>query len=223
MSPIPFIIAFLLSAGALYQFYIVPTVIHPMGKKQVIHPTIASGNTEKEATPSAIIRPTYASVATTRTIRPTETKQIVPSMVPTATNIPLPLSTSTPKPQVDTEPPVITSLTGPGNGSTVDFHSFCFPVFIKDNVQSGIMVRYSFDGSGVSDWNTNYAPCYQNVSNGSHTYTLQAKDAAGNMTGTVSKSFIVNVPVPTVAVPTSAPTTIPSPTSGITPTGTSQP
>jgi len=100
---------------------------------------------------------------------------------------------TTPTPQGDTQPPVFENITGPEDGSTIDFNSFCFPLKIKDNISTGITVRYSFDNSGVSDWNQNYAPCYFNVSNGFHFFVVQAKDAAGNTSDTISRNFTVQV------------------------------
>jgi hypothetical protein len=133
--------------------------------------------------------------------------------MPTATYAPtttpriVPLVTNTPQPKSDTQAPVIDSMTGPADGSTVSFNSFCFPVHITDNVMTGLQVRYSFN-SGPNDWNSNYAPCYQNLPNGYYVFVIQARDAAGNVSATVSRSFHVAVPSPTSSQPIGSPTPI---------------
>lgn len=114
-----------------------------------------------------------------------------PISIPNSSPQLLPLTS--PTPQGDTQPPVFENITGPADGSTIDFNSFCFLLTVKDNVSTGITVRYSFDNSGVSEWNQNYSPCYSNVSNGFHFFVVQARDAAGNTSGFVSRNFTVQV------------------------------
>jgi hypothetical protein len=96
-------------------------------------------------------------------------------------------------------------MTGPADGSSVTFNSFCFPMKYSD-ATSPISVRYAFDSDSLGDWSQNYAPCYQNVSNGSHSFSVQAKDGLGNMTGTTKRTFTVQVVSPTPQSQTPTPT-----------------
>ncbi len=144
-------------------------------------------------------------VVETRTPKPSVTN--VP-LSPTPTTSPsqpkyYPLTTPTATPilnvQDDKEAPVFEWMTGPEDGSTVAFKNFCFPMKINDN-SGQVWVRYSFD-SGPGDWGKDFAPCFQNVSNGWHTFVAQAKDAAGNVATAHSRYFNVNIPVPNTISP----------------------
>lgn len=122
---------------------------------------------------------------------PTPTKSIItpsptPSNQPTASN--------TPAQAPDTTPPTLVYMTGPSDGSTIDFNSFCFPMMASDNKtgSQGIQTRYKFDGGDWNDWGNNYSPCYNNVSNGQHTFNFEFKDEAGN-TSSVSRAFTVQI------------------------------
>lgn len=135
--------------------------------------------------------PTPTKKATV-TVKPTVKPTIKPSATPTkpaATSTPAPTSapTNTPVPTAtpippDTTPPTI-SMTGPADGSTVDFNNFCFPAYIQDTVSttSDIQARYRFDSPTWSEWGSEFAPCYSNIANGSHTFSIQARDKAGNV------------------------------------------
>lgn len=181
----------------------------------VIVSNLRSGNTEPAATTIASPAPTAAPDGTSPVVsvvpeetsplfrRATQTPTAVfrnvtktpTPMVPTATPRVIQQPTATPTP-VDTHPPVIDQVTGPADGSTINFNSFCFPVHVTDNAPGTLMVRYSFN-SGPGEWNTNYAPCYQDVREGWHTFVVQAKDAAGNLSGHVSRYFqVVLSPTP---------------------------
>lgn len=78
------------------------------------------------------------------------------------------------------------------------------------DASSPITVRYGMDAGSPSDWNQNYAPCFSSVSNGSHTFMVQAKDGVGNISELVKRNFIVDVANPTNQItqsPTPTPTT----------------
>lgn len=91
----------------------------------------------------------------------------------------------------DTTPPSI-SMTGPENGSTVDFKNFCFPMYPTDNQTSSseIQIRVKFDQESWSDWGNNVAPCYYDIPNGQHTFSVEVKDTAGN-TASETRTFTV--------------------------------
>lgn len=121
-----------------------------------------------------------------------------PPPLATATLMKLPMGTNTPTPTPpnvpDVTPPTFEWMTGPTDGSTVDFASFCFPMKVVDNVSKlpELQVRYSFDTPSWGEWTTNVAPCYQNVSNDTHVFRVQARDGAGNMSSPILRTFTVN-------------------------------
>lgn len=128
-----------------------------------------------------------------------------PTSVPTATNVPvptntpIPLYTPTPTPlPPDTSPPIITDMGGPGNNTTVNFNGFCFPFRVSDN-QSQIphfWTQYQFDSSTWTEWNnTNdvFSPCFQNIQNGQHSFSVHVKDGAGNVSETITRMFTVQI------------------------------
>ena len=140
----------------------------------------------------------------TETITPTATPYItqhklIPSILPTATKAPTsaqstPTPTSAPAHTADTTPPTLVYMTGPPDGGTVDVSGFCFPMMASDNVSNSqsILTRYKFDSGSFNDWGNNYSPCYTGVANGSHTFTLEFKDEAGN-SASVTRTFTVQV------------------------------
>ena len=147
--------------------------------------------TPKTSVKPVSVTPKPSTPSISATPKPINSPNI--TVAPTATPTPKPTPIPTPTPIPDTQPPVFQSMTGPEDGSTVTFNSFCFPMYLTDNFPGTISVRYSFDNSGPSEWGQNYAPCYQNVSNGFHVFVVQGKDSAGNETGHISRNFTVSV------------------------------
>ena len=147
--------------------------------------------------PSAV-KPTPTEI---QAIAPTPTKPLSPTSTPTprVTNKPVPPTPTIKVVQNDTEPPVFEWMTGPEDGMTVPWSSFCFPMKVNDNAGE-VWVRYSFD-SDQSPWGKDFSPCFQNVANGWHTFVAQAKDAAGNIATEHSRYFKVDVPVPNAISP----------------------
>lgn len=96
----------------------------------------------------------------------------------------------------DITAPVITQITGPENGQTITSNNFCFPMVISDNSSKypNIFVHIKFDSDSWGNWSTNVAPCFNNVSNGSHSFSAQAKDESGNESGIITKIFTVQFP-----------------------------
>ncbi len=183
----------------------------PQGmRKPTPTPTVSSISpspyvTEISSIPSAA--PTDSAQPKTVTLSPTITVKSVIITTPTptiksavySTVTPTPTTriiTATPTPAGDTAAPTLDWMTGPTDGLTVSFNSFCFPMKYSD-ASSPIMVRYAFDSDTLGDWNQNYAPCYQNVANGSHSFSVQAKDAKGNQSSTIKRTFTVQVSLPT--------------------------
>ncbi len=123
-------------------------------------------------------------------LSPTATPSLTPTSTPQPTSTPVP-PTATPVP--DTSPPTITSMTGPEDGTTISSNSFCFPMSISDNKSTNpdILTQHTFDGTPWTNWEANYSPCFSNVSDGSHTFSVRAKDEAGNTSATITRTFTV--------------------------------
>ncbi len=124
----------------------------------------------------------------------TATLPPTPTLTPTQTPTPSPTLTPTPLPP-DTTPPSFMEITGPGDGTTVAFNGFCFPMRPVDNRSTypQIKVRHNFDNAGWTDWNIDVAPCFTNVENGGHTFSAQAQDEAGNLSEVITRTFTVSV------------------------------
>ena len=86
---------------------------------------------------------------------------------------------------------------GPEDGSTVLTSSFCFPMTISDNRSHypNIWTQYEFDSHKWTTWSNDqqsaYTPCFTHVNDGEHTFSVHAKDEAGNVGFTVSRDFKV--------------------------------
>jgi hypothetical protein len=116
-----------------------------------------------------------------------------------------------PPPPPDATPPTV-SLSAPANGAAVSGSSVTVSANASDNV-AVVGVRFKLDGNnlGAEDitpaysitWNTTTA------SNGSHTLTAVARDAAGNTTTSVARTVTVSnaVSPPPVTPPTPPPPT----------------
>ena len=112
----------------------------------------------------------------------------------------------------DHEAPVMTQMTGPPNGGTVNFTTFCFPQHWIDNTTYGIEVHVAFDSDSFGNWGFGFdqiGACYNNVSNGVHTFKTQGRDKAGNMSGVYSSTFTVNTEQYKVPSSTPVPTSTP--------------
>lgn len=146
---------------------------------------LPSSTEKNNPTPTIVTKP---KIQPTSALVPSPTKK--PTSVPTAipTNTPMPTAVPTPP---DTTPPVIDQMTGPENGGVYSYKNFCFPMHATDNAPGTPQVRYKFDSESWSGWGNEYSPCYSNVANGSHTFSAQAKDAAGNESGITTRTFTI--------------------------------
>lgn len=151
---------------------------------------IVSGASRKRI----VVPPTSFTVSTTRPPNPTNP----PNTPIPPTSTPNPTATPTPLPP-DNTPPVITSMGGPENGSTVNSTSFCFPMTITDDRSHtpNIWTQYQFDNASWTDWSndqsTAYSPCFSNVKEGEHIFVVHAKDEAGNVSDSLSRDFKVAI------------------------------
>lgn len=154
-----------------------------------VEPSITSSPTKEiEIIPTDMPVPTNTP---TPFVAPTEIPAVINTPTATPLNTPLPT-----EPPPDTNPPYISNLGGPANNSTVTFTSFCFPMMISDNYSHlpDLWTQYQFDNTSWNEWsngNDAYSPCFQNVAVGQHTFSVRAKDAAGNISEATTHSFTV--------------------------------
>src|SRR5439155_1547648 len=122
-------------------------------------------------------------------------------------------------PPPDTTPPTV-SITSPAGGATVS-GTTAVSASASDNV--GVVgVQFLLDGAalGAEDTTSPYSVSWNtaNTSNGSHTLTATARDAAGNRTTSAGVTVTVsNAPPPDTTPPT---VSITSPAGGATVSGT---
>lgn len=118
---------------------------------------------------------------------------------PTLTSTPT--ETPTPTPSSDTTSPYLASISGPEDGSTITYNDFCFVVSFNDNVTSSsdmyVQYRFPSDTSDWSSWSNDSSSkniCYSDIANGSYSFSVRGKDAAGNYSLIYKTSFTVAVP-----------------------------
>jgi hypothetical protein len=119
----------------------------------------------------------------------------------------------------DTQAPTV-SMTAPANGTTVSGSSVTVSANASDNVGvSGVQFKLDGANLGAEDTTSPYSVTWNSttVTNGSHTLTAVARDAAGNSTTSASVSVTVNNAAPDPTPPTVSITT---PANGATVSGT---
>lgn len=101
----------------------------------------------------------------------------------------------TPTPASDTTPPTISQLDGPANGDTITTDTFCFTAHVTDNVSQtpNLWIRYKFEGGDWNAWTNNFNNCFSSRGeNASFSFSIQAKDEAGNESSPITRNFTVN-------------------------------
>jgi len=128
-----------------------------------------------------------------------------------------------PPPPADTTPPAV-SVASPGNGATIQ-GTVPISAGASDNVGvAGVQFRIDGANFGAEDTSAPYSVSWNTTtaSNGSHTITAVARDAAGNRTTSAPVTVMVsNTPPPPPPADTTPPTvSITSPSNGATIHGT---
>ena len=113
-------------------------------------------------------------------------------------------ATQAPLPTPDATAPTV-SLSAPTNGSTVFGASVAVSATASDNI--GVVgVQFKLDGAnlGAEDTSSPYTTTWNTTtaSNGTHTITAVARDAAGNQTTSTSVSVTVSNTTPDTTAPT---------------------
>ncbi len=93
----------------------------------------------------------------------------------------------------DITSPEVVIQGGPPDGGSVNFDAFSFPIYVTDNVSKypDLTIRIRFDNSDWSEWGKDMAPTYNLVPDGTHTFAVQAKDLAGNLSEIMERKFQV--------------------------------
>jgi len=93
-----------------------------------------------------------------------------------------------------TEPnqaPTVSITSGPSGTITTNQATFSWSGSDTDGTISGYY--YDLDDSTPDTWTTNTTKTFNNISNGSHNFYVKAKDNDGDLSSTISRSFIVDV------------------------------
>lgn len=110
----------------------------------------------------------------------------------------MPTPTSNPISTKDAAPPIITADTQPHNGEVWSSVDFCPQFYVTDDVSKypKLWTKLKIDSENWSDWQDIVYPkgqCY-NLSNGNHTFLIQAKDEAGNTSSIMTRTFSIQRP-----------------------------
>jgi hypothetical protein len=131
---------------------------------------------------------------------PTPTPAVTPDPLQTPAGTPTPAPSPTPVPtpmgQGDTTPPSVTVTGGPENGAVVAPGTYCYPLWIVDNLSwySAVQTRMAVDGGAWTDWSAVYQYCPAFAATGTHTVKIQGKDEAGNVSAPVTRTLTVRQP-----------------------------
>lgn len=106
----------------------------------------------------------------------------------TTSSSPTPTSNSASQ---DSIPPTVTITGGPNENETVALSRVCFPLWVSDNATNyaKLLIRTKLDTNPWTEWEENLSPC-MSVEPGSHTFTVQAKDATGNLSPETQRHFV---------------------------------
>jgi len=93
----------------------------------------------------------------------------------------------------DLTPPTVTIQGGVAEGTTIASGSLCFPIWVSDNMTpwQQLTTRARMDTNQWSVWLQTYSYCFQNLSLGKHTFSVQIRDLAGNVSSEVKRTFTV--------------------------------
>lgn len=172
--------------------------------KSTITPKIVSNKVLK-ITPSNVTSSKISEIirkypTLTPTTIPTSTPIIVQPTPTLDMSKAIPLYTPTSLP--DTTPPVLSYGLG-GMFTTSDGRgSKCLPLRADDDRSTGtgqFMFKHQLDSGAWTDWFDGpnaYFPCFDSLPDGSHIFSAQVKDQAGNESNILTKSFTKGSSVP---------------------------
>lgn len=93
----------------------------------------------------------------------------------------------------DLNPPSVTIQGSVSEGATIASSSLCFPLWVTDNMTpwQQLTTRARMDTNQWSIWMQTFSYCFQNLGVGAHTFSVQIRDLAGNVSQEVKRTFIV--------------------------------
>jgi len=93
----------------------------------------------------------------------------------------------------DLIPPTVTIQGNLAEGATIATSGICFPLWVSDNMTSWqrLQTRAKIDQNQWGVWTETFSYCFQNLGNGSHTFSVQIRDLAGNVSAPVARTFII--------------------------------
>lgn len=173
--------------------FILFTIFNKSSQKPLSIQNTSEVKNASTATPTPISSPTI--IISSKVIpSPTTISTQEPTQTPVS-NSPIPNNIQplyTPVPISDSTSPTI-RIGGPGDGSTVVNSKFCYLVEVFDN-STNLVSRNRLDSGVWTEWgrtSAQYNPCFENISDGSHTFTVEAQDPTGNISSQ-SRSILVN-------------------------------
>ena len=89
--------------------------------------------------------------------------------------------------------PTVTIQGSVSEGAIIASGSLCFPIWVSDNMTpwQQLTTRARMDTNQWSVWMPTYSYCFQNLGVGTHTFAIQIRDLAGNISPEVKRTFIV--------------------------------
>jgi len=93
----------------------------------------------------------------------------------------------------DLTPPTATIQGSVTEGAIMTSTSLCFPLWVSDNMTpwQQLQTRGKIDSNQWSIWMETFSYCFQNLGIGRHTFSVQIRDLAGNVSPEIKRTFIV--------------------------------
>lgn len=93
----------------------------------------------------------------------------------------------------DLTPPTVTIQGSIAEGTTITSGSPCFPLWVSDNMTpwQQLITRGKINTNQWSIWMETFSYCFPNLGNGTHVFTVQIRDLAGNISPEIKRTFIV--------------------------------
>jgi len=102
------------------------------------------------------------------------------------TDIPASMAGDMIAPTVTIQSPIV-------EGATITYTNPCFPLWVTDNMTpwQRLQTRAKLDNTAWSDWRESFSYCFTNLTPGAHTFSVQIRDLAGNVSSEGKRTFIV--------------------------------
>jgi hypothetical protein len=93
----------------------------------------------------------------------------------------------------DLTAPTVTIQGNVSEGTTIASGSLCFPLWVSDNMTpwQRLQTRAKIDQNQWSEWAETFSYCFQNLEDGTHTFSVQIRDLAGNISPELKRTVIV--------------------------------